>query len=204
MITLGLTGSIGMGKTATAAMFRDLGVPVYDADASVHALYAEGGAAVAPLEEAFPGVVVDGAVDRAILRERVVGNAEAMKQLEGIVHPLTGAARLEFLQQAEADEAVFIVLDIPLLFETGGDQRCDYVAVVTAPAAVQRERVLARGSMSEEAFEKILAKQTPDAEKRARADFIISTAFGFDFAREHVQAITNLMMRGGKDESDNA
>ena len=204
MIKLGLTGSIGMGKTATAAMFRDLDIPVYDADASVHALYAKGGAAVAPLEEAFPGVVVNEAVDRSILRERVVGNPDAMKQLESIVHPLTGTAQLEFLQQAEADKAVFIVLDIPLLFETGGDARCDFVAVVTAPAEVQRARVLARGSMSEEAFEKILAKQTPDAEKRARADFIISTAFGFDFAREHVQAITNLLMRGGKDLDDNA
>ena len=202
MITLGLTGSIGMGKTATAAMFRDLGVPVYDADASVHALYAKGGAAVAPLEEAFPGVVVDGAVDRAILRERVVGDAEAMKQLEAIVHPLTGAARMEFLQQAEADAAAFIVLDIPLLFETGGDALCDYVAVVTAPAEIQRERVLARGSMSEEDFENILAKQTPDAEKCARGDFVISTAFGFDFTREHVQAITNLLMRGGEDQDD--
>ena len=204
MIKLGLTGSIGMGKTATAEMFRELGVPVYDADASVHALYARGGAAVAPLEEAFPGVVIDGAVDRGLLRERVVGDAEAMRKLEGIVHPLTGAAQIEFLKQAEADAAAFVVLDVPLLFETGGDKRCDYVAVVTAPAELQRERVLARGSMSEEAFESILAKQTPDAEKRARADFIISTAFGFDFAREHVQAIVNLLKRGGKDPSEDA
>ena len=202
MIKLGLTGSIGMGKTATAAMFRDLGVPVYDADASVHALYAQGGAAVAPLGEAFPGVVIDGAVDRALLRERVIGDAQAMKALEGIVHPLTGAAQLEFLEAATADNAPFVVLDIPLLFETGGDQRCDYVAVVTAPANVQRDRVLSRNTMSEEEFENIVAKQTPDAEKRARADFIISTAFGFDFAREHVQAITELMKRGGKDKDD--
>ena len=161
MIKLGLTGSIGMGKTATAEMFRELGVPVYDADASVHALYARGGAAVAPLEEAFPGVVIDGAVDRSLLRERVVGDAEAMRKLESIVHPLTGAAQVEFLKQAEADAAAFVVLDVPLLFETGGDKRCDYVAVVTAPAELQRARVLARGSMSEEAFESILAKQTP-------------------------------------------
>ena len=204
MIKLGLTGSIGMGKTATAEMFRELGVPVYDADASVHALYARGGAAVAPLEEAFPGVVIDGAVDRSLLRERVVGDAEAMRRLESIVHPLTGAAQVEFLKQAEADAAAFVVLDVPLLFETGGDKRCDYVAVVTAPAEMQRARVLARGSMSEEAFESILAKQTPDAEKRARADFVISTAFGFDFAREHVQAIANLMERDGKDPSEDA
>lgn len=202
MIKLGLTGSIGMGKTATAAMFRDLGVMVYDADASVHALYAAGGAAVNPLEDAFPGVVVNGAIDRAILRERVVGNADGMKKLESIVHPLTGAAQVEFLQKAESEKAVFIVLDIPLLFETGGNKRCDYVAVVTAPAEIQRERVLARGTMGEEDFENILEKQTPDAEKRARADFVISTAFGFDFAREHVQAITDLMMRGGKDGDD--
>ena len=204
MIKLGLTGSIGMGKTATAEMFRELGVPVYDADASVHALYARGGAAVAPLEEAFPGVVIDGAVDRSLLRERVVGDAEAMRRLESIVHPLTGAAQVEFLKQAEADAAAFVVLDVPLLFESGGDKRCDYVAVVTAPAEMQRARVLARGSMSEEAFESILAKQTPDAEKRARADFVISTAFGFDFAREHVQAIANLMERDGKDPSEDA
>ena len=204
MIILGLTGSIGMGKSATADMFRQIGAPVYDADASVHALYARGGAAVDPIEAAFPGVVVDGAIDRSLLREQVIGKPDAMKMLESIVHPLTGAAQFEFLQKAEQQSAAFAVLDIPLLFETGGDVRCDYVAVVTAPAEVQRSRVLARGSMSEEAFESILAKQTPDAAKRAKADFIISTAFGFDFAREHVQSIANLMMRGGKDLNDNA
>lgn len=199
MIKLGLTGSIGMGKSATAQMFRDLGAPVYDADASVHALYAKGGAAVDLLDAAFPGVVVDGAVDRSILRERVVDDPEALKSLESIVHPLTGAAQIEFLKAAEEQNAKFIVLDVPLLYETGGDKRCDYVAVVSASASIQRDRVLARDGMTEAVFESILAKQTPDAEKRARADFIISTGFGFDFAREHVQAIANLMMRGGKD-----
>ncbi len=195
MIILGLTGSIGMGKSATATLFREEGVPVYDADAAVHALYARGGAAVAPVEAAFPGVVHDGAVDRTRLRARVLDNPDAMKQLESIVHPLAGAAQQDFRSEAKASGAPFAVIDIPLLFETGGSRYCDYTLVVTAPAEVQRERVLSRPGVTPETFEAILARQMPDAEKRARADFILSTAHGFDFARDHVRAIVTLMIR---------
>ncbi|MCR9224776.1 MAG: dephospho-CoA kinase [Hyphomonas sp.] len=193
MIILGLTGSIGMGKSATAAMFATEGLPVYDADAAVHALYEKGGAAVAPLSERFGDILKDGAVDRAALRAKVVDDPDAMKALEQIVHPLVGQSQLNFRQQALESESKIAVLDIPLLFETGGDQRCDFVAVVTAPADLQKARVLARGEMLEEQFEQIRAKQMSDADKRARADFIISTAFGFDFARAHVQAIIELL-----------
>ena len=195
MIILGLTGSIGMGKSATANLFREAGAPVYDADAAVHKLYEKGGAAVAPIEAAFPGVTAAGAVDRTRLRTRVLDDAEAMKRLEGIVHPLAGAAQIEFRQKAHAEGAAFSVLDIPLLFETGGDRHCDFTLVVTAPAHVQRERVLSRPGMTPEAFEAILARQMPDADKRARADFILSTAHGFDFARDQVRAIVALMIR---------
>lgn len=193
MKILGLTGSIGMGKTATAAMFREAGLPVYDADAAVHALYEPGGAAVGPLSERFGDILKDGGVDRAALRAKVVDKPDAMKDLEAIVHPLVGLSQMKFRQEALESGAKFAVLDIPLLYETGGDQRCDYVAVVTAPAAIQKERVLARGEMSEDEFEQIRAKQMADAEKRARADFVISTAFGFDFTRAHVQAIITLL-----------
>lgn len=193
MIILGLTGSIGMGKSATAAMFRDAGLPVYDADAAVHAIYQAGGSAVGPLSERFPDVIIEGAVDRARLREAVLGDAVALKDLEMIVHPLVGETQLEFRQSALASGAAFAVLDIPLLYETAGDGRCDYIAVVSAPAIVQKARVLDRPGMTEELFEAILAKQVPDAEKRAKADFIISTAFGFDFARSHVNAIIELL-----------
>jgi len=195
MIILGLTGSIGMGKSATANLFREAAIPVYDADAAVHALYAAGGAAVEPIEAAFPGVVEGGAVDRAKLRTRVLDNPDAMKLLEGIVHPLAGEAQLHFRRKAHGEGAAFAVLDIPLLFETGGERRCDYTLLVTAPAQVQRERVLARPGMTPDDFEAILARQMPDSEKRARADFILSTAHGFDFARDHVRAIVALMIR---------
>jgi len=195
MIILGLTGSIGMGKSATASLFRDEGVPVYDADAAVHALYAKGGAAVAPIEAAFPGVTDNGAIDRQKLRTRVLDDTEAMKRLEGIVHPLAGEAQLDFRHRAKQQGAAFALLDIPLLFETGGDRHCTYTLVVTAPADVQRERVLARPGMTQETFEAILARQMPDADKRARADFVITTAHGFDFARDHVRAIIALMQR---------
>lgn len=195
MIILGLTGSIGMGKSATAGLFREAGVPVYDADAAVHALYAEGGAAVAPIEEAFPGVTQKGAIDRQKLRAHVIDDPEAMKRLERIVHPLAGQAQLDFRRHAIEQGAAFAVLDIPLLFETGGDRHCTYTLVVTAPAEMQRARVLARPDMTEDTFQAILARQMPDAEKRARADFILSTAHGFDFARDHVRAIISLMHR---------
>lgn len=195
MKTLGLTGSIGMGKSTTAAMFRDAGIPVYDADAAVHAIYAKGGSAVGPLSERFHGIVKDGAIDRAALRDIVVNDAVAMSDLEAIVHPLVGLTQLEFRQEALASSAPFAVLDIPLLFETGGDKRVDLIAVVTAPADLQKQRVLSRGEMDEAAFDAIRAKQTPDAEKRARADFIISTAWGLDFTRAHVDAIVTLLSR---------
>lgn len=193
MKILGLTGSIGMGKSSTAAMFADAGYPVYDADAAVHALYAPGGAAVGPLSERFGDILKNNGVDRAALRAKVVDDPDAMRDLEAIVHPLVGQSQLSFRQQAIESKASFAVLDVPLLYETGGDQRCDMVAVVTAPADVQKARVLLRGEMSEEQFENIRSKQMPDAEKRARADFVISTAFGFDFTRAHVQAIIDLI-----------
>ncbi len=195
MIILGLTGSIGMGKSATASLFRDAGIPVYDADAAVHALYAEGGAAVAPIEDVFPGVTEKGAIDRQKLRARVLDDPDAMKRLEAIVHPLAGEAQLDFRHRAKEEGAPFAVLDIPLLFETGGNKHCTYTLVVSAPADIQRARVLARPGMTAEAFEAILARQIPDADKRAKADFILSTAHGFDFARDHVRAIIALMKR---------
>lgn len=193
MITIGLTGSIGMGKSTTAAMFAEAGVPVYDADAEVHALYAPGGAAVAPIEAAFPGVVKDGAVDRAALGARVLGHPEALRQLETIVHPLVGRSRIGFFQAAEAKGADMVVLDIPLLFETGGEKNVDAVVVVSAPADLQRERVLARPGMTVEKFEAILAKQMQDADKRARADFVVDTGRGLDAAREQVTEIIAIM-----------
>jgi len=189
MIHIGLTGSIGMGKSTTAQMFRDAGVPVYDADAAVAALYIKGGAAVEPLEAAFPGVTRDGAVDREALRLRVLGDDAAMTRLNAVVHPLLGRDRLEFHRQAEASGANVLVFDIPLLFETGGERNMDAVVVVTAPADVQRARVLAREGMTPERLDAILARQTPDADKRARADFVIDTGQGLDAAREGVRRV---------------
>jgi dephospho-CoA kinase len=190
MIKLALTGSIGMGKSATAALFASRGIPVYDADAAVHAAYATGGEAVAPLEWAFPGVISkDGSIDRARLRAKVADDPDAMKKLESIVHPIVGSAQRAFLKKAEQNGADIVVLDIPLLFETGGDQRADAIVVVTSPPDVQRARVLARGQMTEEQFEAILARQTPDSAKRQRADFVINTGFGFPYAEAQVDAI---------------
>ncbi|WP_411287430.1 dephospho-CoA kinase [Phenylobacterium sp.] len=189
MIVVGLTGSIGMGKSTTAAMFRDAGVPVYDADAAVHALYAQGGAAVGPVGEAFPGAVKDGAVDREALRQAVLGNPAALKRLNAVVHPLVGRDRVGFFEQATAAGADLVVLDIPLLFETGGHANVDVVVVASAPAAMQRARVLAREGMTPERLDAILAQQTPDAEKRARADFVVDTSAGLDAARGQVAAI---------------
>jgi len=195
MITLGLTGSIGMGKSATGAMFVAEGCPLYDADAEVHRLYAKGGAAVEPVEAAFPGVVRDGAIDRALLSERVLNNAEAFQRLNGIVWPLLGTARREFFRQAEEDQVPIVVLDIPLLFETGGERNMDAVVVVSAPADVQRQRVLAREGMSEAKLDAILARQMADAEKRARAHFVVDTSRGFDVAREQVREIVAALKR---------
>ena len=189
MIILGLTGSIGMGKSTTARMFAEEGAPVYDADASVHALYEPGGAAVGPISAAFPGAVRNGAVDRQALSALVLDRPDALRQLEEIVHPLARQAQASFLQQAEASGASVAVMDVPLLFETGGDAHVDAVAVVTAPAGVQRDRVLARPTMTPEKLEQILARQMPDDEKRRRADFVINTGFGLEHARKQVRAV---------------
>ncbi len=189
MLLIGLTGSIGMGKSATAQMFRDEGVPVYDADAAVHALYAKGGAAVDPVGDAFPGSVKDGAVDRDALRAMVQAAPDGIKRLEAVIHPLVAKVQIDWLMaQAEAG-APRVVLDIPLLFETGGEVRVDVVVVVSAPADVQRDRVLARPGMTEETFAFILSKQVPDATKREKADFVIDTSQGFDHARAQVRAV---------------
>jgi dephospho-CoA kinase len=197
MILLGLTGSIGMGKSTTAAMFAAEGVPVYDADAEVHAAYARGGVAVAPIDAAFPGVVVDGAVERAKLSARVVGDPEALKRLETVVHPLLGGRRAAFFADATARGADIVVLDIPLLFETGGEANMDAVAVVSAPPHIQRERVLAREGMDEAKLDAILARQMADADKRARAHFVIDTSKGLESAREQVKAVLATLRRDG-------
>ena len=189
MIQIGLTGSIGMGKSTTAQIFREAGVPVYDADAAVADLYVRGGAAVEPLEAAFPGVTRDGAVDREALRLRVLGDDAAMTRLNAVVHPLLGRDRLAFHTQAEASGADILVFDIPLLFETGGERNMDAVVVVTAPAEVQRTRVLAREGMTPERLDAILARQTPDAQKRERADFVIDTGQGLEAARAAVAEV---------------
>jgi dephospho-CoA kinase len=185
---LGLTGSIGMGKSATAAMFRARGVPVHDADAAVHALYGAGGAAAEAIGREFPGTLdPQGGVDRVALRDAVLGDAARLARLEALVHPLVRAAADAFLLDHAG--APLVVLDIPLLYETGGEGRCDAVAVVSAPAAVQRSRVLARPGMTEAAFAAILAKQMPDAEKRERADYVIETGNGFPAAEAEVARI---------------
>jgi dephospho-CoA kinase len=189
MITLGLTGSIGMGKSATAAMFADEGCPVYDADAEVHRLYAKGGAAVGPVEAAFPGVEEGGAINRAKLSAKVVGDNAALDRLNSIVWPLLGTARREFFRKAEEDRVAIVVLDIPLLFETGGERNMDAVVVVSAPPDIQRQRVLAREDMNEAKLDAILARQMADEEKRARAHFVVDTSRGFDAARAQVRDI---------------
>jgi dephospho-CoA kinase len=190
MLLVGLTGSIGMGKSETAKMFAKLGIPVYDADAAVHAIYEKGGAAVEPLRAEFPDAIVDDAVDRAKLSKLVLNNKDELKKLEAIVHPLVGATQLQFLKDASDAKAPMAVLDIPLLYETGGEARVDAVVVVSAPADVQRARVLERPGMTVEKFEQILAKQVPDVDKRAKADFVVETAKGLDHAFEQVQRIT--------------
>ena len=205
MIRLALTGSIGMGKSATAAMFAARGVPVYDADAAVHAVYAPGGEAVAPIEVEFPGVTsAQGGIDRTMLRQRVVDDTAAMKRLEAIVHPIVGGLQRAFLEKAAADGHAIVVLDIPLLFETGGDKRADAILVVSAPPDVQKARVLARGQMTEAEFEAILARQVPDSVKRGRADFVIDTSQGFAHAEQRVDEIlAELRARaaGGQDKT---
>lgn len=194
MIILGLTGSIGMGKSTTGRMFADEGALVWDADAAVHRLYAPGGAAVEPLAEAFPGVVVDGAVDRARLAEVLGRDETAFKRLEAIVHPTVAQDRAQDLEAARAKGVRLAVLDIPLLFETGGEAFVDAVVVVTADPEVQAARVLSRPGMTRERFETILARQTPDAEKRRRADFLVDTGHGLEAAREQVARIVGTVL----------
>ncbi|MEE2867775.1 MAG: dephospho-CoA kinase [Pseudomonadota bacterium] len=195
MIRIGLTGSIGMGKSTTAKMFAAEGVPVHDADATVHALYS--GRAAPLIEAAFPGTVSDGKVDRTLLSPHVLGKPEAMKKLEVIVHPLVREEEQLFLQRARADHRRIVLLDIPLLFETGGEARVDVVVVVTADAEVQRDRVLSRPGMSEDRFEAILAKQMPDAEKRRRAHFLVDTGRGMEAAKRQVRAILKALAAAG-------
>jgi len=188
-----------MGKSTTAQIFRELGVPVHDADAAVHALY--GAEGVAPVETAFPGVTQGGRIDRTLLGARVLGDEAAMKRLEAIVHPLVHAREKAFLEAAETAGAPIAVLDIPLLFETGGENRVDAVLVVSAPESVQRARVLARPGMTEEKFAAILARQVPDSEKRRRADHVIDTGHGLDRARAAVAALLDeLRAKLGREE----
>jgi len=189
MKVIGLTGSIGMGKSTTAALFEAEGVPAHDADAEVHALYDVGGKAVALIDQAFPRVVKDGKVDRAALSARVMGDPAALKSLEEIVHPLMGEARAAFFEAARQAGKGLVLVDVPLLFETGGEGRVDVVVVVSAPHDQQRERVMARSGMSAEKFEAILARQMPDAEKRRRADYVIDTGQGIESARDQVRAV---------------
>jgi len=184
---LGLTGSIGMGKSATADIFRRFGVPVHDADLAVHQLYA--GAAAPLIERAFPGSVAEGAVDRARLGAMVLDDPARLETLEAIIHPLVRAAEVAFLSRAQSSGAALAVLDIPLLFETGGQARCDAVLVVTAPDEVQRQRVLARPGMSAAKFEAIRLRQRPDAEKRGQAHFLVETSRGFHSAETQVRSI---------------
>lgn len=187
MFILGLTGSIGMGKSTTAKFFAEEGVPVYDADAAVHRLYE--GEATPAIEAAFPGTTVNGRVDRDKLAKSVLGDAAAIKRLESIVHPLVHQARERFISEAERSGAAVAVLDIPLLFETGGDRRCDAVVVVSAPAEIQRMRAFERAGMTDDKLAAIMANQVSDADKRRRADFVVDTSQGFEQARAQVRDI---------------
>lgn len=197
MLILGLTGSIGMGKSETTRMFREEGVPVYDADAAVHEVYAKGGSAVEPLEEAFPGVTRDGAVDRELLSKRILGDDEAIKTMGQIVYPKIGLLQRQFMKDAVAANEPIVVLDIPLLFETSGGANVDRIIVVSAPAKMQRERVLAREGMSVEKFESILARQMPDADKRSKADYVIETGKGLEHAHSRVREIIAELLKEG-------
>ena len=197
MYIIGLTGSIGMGKSLTASLFRQEGVPCYDADAAVHGLYEKGGAAVAPIGDLVPEAIVDGAVDRGVLGQIVLKDSDKLKALEAIVHPLAGQAQMRFLLDNDAAGAPVVVLDIPLLLENNGDKFVDSVVVVSAPFALQRERVLARPGMSEDRFTDILAKQVPDDEKRQRAEFIVDSSISVEDAHAQVRAILDHI--GGRD-----
>ncbi len=196
-----LTGSLGMGKSRTATFFTEAGVPVHDSDAAVHALYE--GEAVPLIESAFPGTTAGGKVDRTALAARVLGDDAALAKLEAIVHPLVSKVRDEFLAAAQARGAPVVVLDVPLLFETGGERNCDAVVVVSAPPEVQRRRAFERPGMTEEKFTALVAKQMPNAEKRRRADFIVDSSQSFDYARGQVRDILRVVakMRGNAGDS---
>ena len=197
MIILGLTGSIGMGKSTAAAMLRRLGVPLFDADAVVHRLLGRGGAAVGAVEAAFPGVRNEaGAIDRQRLGPRVFGHPDALRRLEGILHPMVRAAERSFVAQARARREKLIVLDIPLLYETRGTGRCDFVLVVSAPARSQRERVMRRAGMTAQRFAEILQAQMPDSEKRRRADFVVVTALSKAATFRRLRAIVDELRYG--------
>ncbi len=199
MMIVGLTGSIGMGKSTAARMLRQMGVPVYDADAAVHALQAKGGAALPPIEAAFPGVVKDGVLDRQALGARVFGNKEALRRLEAIVHPLVGRTQRAFLKRAAQRGEDLVVLDIPLLFEGAGERRVDATLVVSAPAFLQRLRVMARPGMSAERLDGILRQQVPDALKRRKATIVIPTGLGLAPTRLALaRAIARLKKRRGR------
>jgi dephospho-CoA kinase len=193
MMILGLTGSIGMGKSTTARLFAEAGVPVYDADATVHRLYE--GEAVPAIEAAFPGTTVGGKVDRALLSAQVLHDPSAIKRLEGIVHPMLAASRQKFLDDAERSGAPVAVVDVPLLYETGGEKRVDAVVVVTTSPENQRQRILARDNMTSEKLDAILARQLPDAEKRRRADFVVDTSHGLDPVRARIRDILDQAAR---------
>lgn len=199
MLLLGLTGSIGMGKSTTAKLFEEAGVPVYDADATVHKVYE--GEATAAVEAAFPGSAVNGRVDRQKLSAMVVNNAEAMKRLETIVHPMLRSHQLKFLSDAEKSGAPVAVLDVPLLYETGGENRVDAVVVVTTSPEIQRERILARDNMTPEKLDAILARQLPDAEKRKRADFVVDTSHGLEPVRQRISEILREVVKMPKRRS---
>jgi dephospho-CoA kinase len=190
---IGLTGSIGMGKSETAKMFARLGIPVNDSDANVHALYEPGGAAVPEIEKAFPGTVEHGRVDRAKLTKALAADSSGFKKLEAIVHPLVGKTQASFLAKAESDGADMVVLDVPLLFETGGHARMDAVVVTSAPSHIQRARVLERPGMTQEKLDQILSRQTPDEEKRAKAHFVVVTDKGLDHAFDQVTMIVKTL-----------
>ena len=193
MLIIGLTGSIGMGKSTTAKLFAEAGVPVYDADATVHRVY-EGEAAPA-IEAAFPGTTVDGKVDRTRLSERVVHDPAAIRRLEQIVHPMLRSHHQRFLEEAEKSGALVAVVDVPLLYETGGETRVDAVVVVTTSPEIQRERILARETMTGEKLDAILARQLPDAEKRKRADFVVDTSHGLDPVRARIRDILDQVVK---------
>lgn len=198
MYLIGLTGSIGMGKTRTAVLFEDLGIACYDADARVHALYEKNGAAVAPIAELFPAAVVDAAVDRVVLGKAVLKDKDKLKQIEKIVHPLVAQSQMDFLTMHAARKAAMVLLDIPLLFETGGDQFVDCVVVVSTSPEIQKQRVLARPGMDKARFNDILDKQMPDVQKRARANFIVDSSISVEDVRHQVRAIVeNLEGRVG-------